>query len=472
MSFLSILLAEYRAIFSNRVVMIVIFVGSMVYGILYPMPYLNDNVTAQNLIIIDEDNSTLSNELIFLVGATPQITLLQEVGSLEEAKILVENFEASGILFIPKGFEANAQMGVGSVVSYMGNASYFLIYGAIIEGVKNALDSLSEQLYRQKNSNLLTPNIISYEAIALYNPSLGYINYALAAVLVFILHQTLIGGSAILGAYQNRIARNYRKLLDSQQSNSIAESTEFHQPKNGEYERERTRSGGEAGFIPAKMIPTNGIDSQQAKNIAESTNLINQKAPSMSASAREAEAQCDSLAQDDISKGIEIPYFLKASLPKLISARILAFGSIYCVWFLLYFGVFFPLFGVNIHASVSDFWCFAGAFILCCGACGTLLGACLKDESIPTQIVFISSMPLVFIMGFIWPSELLPSFLQFLAELIPAYHGIRGFISLNQMGAEFSSIMPHFYALLGLFVLCFVASVLVLKKKREILKKM
>ena len=431
MSFLSVLLAEYKAIFSNRVVMIVIFVGSMVYGILYPMPYLNDNVTAQNLIIIDEDSSTLSNELIFLVSATPQITLLQEVGSLEEAKTLVENFEASGILFIPKGFEANAQMGVGSVVSYMGNASYFLIYGAIIEGIKNALDSLSEQLYRQKNSNLLTPNIISYEAIALYNPSLGYINYALAAVLVFILHQTLIGGSAILGAYQNRIARNYRKLLDSQQS----------------------------------------------KSAAESTNLINQNEVSLEKTSNmSAETKCDLTARDDISKGIEgssaqIPYFLKASLPKLISARILAFGSIYCVWFLLYFGVFFPLFGVNIHASMSDFWCFAGAFILCCGACGTLLGVCLKDESIPTQIVFISSMPLVFIMGFIWPSELLPSFLQFLAELIPAYHGIRGFISLNQMGAEFSSIMPHFYALLGLFVLCFVASVLVLKKKRDIFKK-
>lgn len=403
MSFLSVLFAEYRAIFSNRVVMIVIFVGSMVYGILYPMPYLNDNVTAQNLIIIDEDKSTLSNELVFLVSATSQITLLQEVGSLEEAKNLVENFEASGILFIPKGFEANAQMGVGSVVSYMGNASYFLIYGAIIEGVKNALDSLSEQLYRQKNSNLLTPNIISYEAIALYNPSLGYINYALSAVLVFILHQTLIGGSAILGAYQNRIARDYRKLLDSQDSNSGTEST----------------------------------------------NLNKQK-----------------------SLNAQIPYFLKSPLPKLVAARIFAFGSIYCVWFLLYFGVFFPLFGVNIHASINDFWCFAGAFILCCGACGTLLGTCLKDESIPTQIVFISSMPLVFIMGFIWPSELLPSFLQFLAELIPAYHGIRGFISLNQMGAEFSSIMPHFYALLGLFVLCFVASVLVLKKKREILKKM
>ncbi|MGI0406396.1 ABC transporter permease [Helicobacter himalayensis] len=403
MSFLSVLFAEYRAIFNNRVVMIVIFVGSMVYGILYPMPYLNDNVTAQNLIIVDEDKSTLSNELVFLVSATPQITLLREVGSLEEAKNLVENFEASGILFIPKGFEANAQMGAGSVVSYMGNASYFLIYGAIVEGVKNALDSLSEQLYRQKNSNLLTPNIISYEAIALYNPSLGYINYALAAVLVFILHQTLIGGSAILGAYQNRIARDYKKLLDSQDSNSGTEST----------------------------------------------NLNKQK-----------------------SLSAQIPYFLKSPLPKLVAARIFAFGSIYFVWFLLYFGVFFPLFGVNIHASISDFWCFAGAFILCCGACGTLLGACLKDESIPTQIVFISSMPLVFIMGFIWPSELLPSFLQFLAELIPAYHGIRGFISLNQMGAEFSSVMPHFYALLGLFVLCFVASVLVLKKKREILKKM
>lgn len=397
MSLLNALIYEYKAIFTNRVVLLVILVGSMVYGILYPMPYLNDTVTKQTLLIVDEDNSTLSKELIFLVSATPQIELVSEVDSLEVAEKLIENFEANGVLFIPEGFESNAQMGVGSIVSYMGNASYFLIYGAIVEGIHNAIDSLSSRLYMEKNANALSPAIISYEAIPLYNPSLGYINYALAAVLVFILHQTLIGGNAILSAYQNRLFRQNTQEI-------------------------RT------------------LRAQITQNEFENLNAFTTAMPY---------------------------YFALFPLKKIILARILAFCSIYILWFLLYFGVLFPLFGVNIHASVSDFWCFGLIFIFACCACGILLGSCLNDESLPTQVVFISSMPLVFIMGFIWPSELLPSFLRELAYIIPAFHGIRGFISLNQMGAEFASVMPHFFMLGFLFVLCITISFFVLHNKQE-----
>ncbi|MCI6217771.1 MAG: ABC transporter permease [Helicobacter sp.] len=382
MRFLEILLAEYRAIFSNKIVVVVIIVGSMVYGILYPMPYLNDNVLSQKLLIVDEDKSTLSRELVFLVGASPQITLFEEVDSLYKAQTIVENFQAQGILFIPKGFESSAYIGVGSIVSYMGNASYFLIYGAIIEGIHSAIDELAHKISSQANPDALSLDVISYEPIALFNPSLGYINYALAAVLVFILHQTLIGGSAILGAYQNRIS-------------------------------------------------------------------VNLKIPK------------------DLYTNTDVPYFLRANISSLILARVLAFSSIYCVWFLFYFGVLFVLFGVNIHASASDFWCFALMFIFCCAMCGIFLGVCLKDESLPTQIVFISSMPLVFIMGFIWPSELLPAFLRNLSYFIPAYHGIKGFINLNQMGASFSDIAPHFFALLTIFFVCFIGSYFVLKTKHR-----
>ena len=374
------LLAEYRAIFTNRVVVLVVVVGSMVYGLLYPMPYLNDVVSEQKLLIVDEDKSTLSKELIFLVGSTPQIELVAEVPSLKEAQESIESFQADGVLFIPQGFESSAYLGVGSVVSYMGNASYFLIYGAIVEGIHDAIDALSQKLHKLHHPNALSASHIRYEAIPLYNPSLGYINYALAAVLVFILHQTLIGGSAILTAYQNRLAKESKR----------------------------------EGLCEAK----GALDSKGYSRIA-----------------------------------------------RIVLVRICAFSSVYCVWFLVYFGVLFPYFGVHIHASMGDFWRFGIVFIACCSACGVLLGALLEDESLPTQIIFLSSMPLVFIMGFIWPSELLPSFLRELAYVIPAYHGIRGFVSLNQMGAEFGDVMGHIWALLGIGVFCVAMSIVVLARR-------
>ena len=385
MSLFALVIEEYKAIFSNKLVVMVVVIGSLVYGLLYPMPYMNDIVSKQRLVIIDEDSSALSKRLIFLVSSTREIDLVREVGSIDAAKELIESFEADGALYIPKGFEASAKKGIGSVVSYMGNASYFLVYGAIAEGVHKAIDTLSDELRKERDPNLLDTELVSLQAIPLYNPSLGYINYALAAVLVFILHQTAIAGSGILSAYQNRMrsraiaTRNYQVLRH---------------------------------------------------------------------------------------------YSNHASAWKLVSARILAFTGIYCVLFGLYFGVFFPLFGVSHIASLSDFWCFAVAFIACCVACGVALGASLEDESLPTQVVFVSSMPLVFILGFIWPSELLPQFLQDLSVAIPAYHGVRGFISLNQMGADFASVAWHFLMLLALFALCFVASVILIHKKQHKAREM
>ena len=401
LSFLQILLCEYKAIFSNKLVVMVVFIGSLVYGLLYPMPYLNDIVTKQRLVIIDEDKSDLSRRLIFLASSTPQIALLEEVDSISRAQSLIESFEADGVMLIPKGFEANAKKGVGSVVSYMGNASYFLIYGAIVEGVHNAINALSDELRREKEPSLRSSEIITLESIPLYNTNLGYANYALAAVLVFILHQTSIAGSGILSAYQNRVRKEKWQKL----------------------EKMRGQSGGNIG-----------------RNLKSSVDFVGEYAE----------------------------YFEIVPIWKLILSRILAFVGIYSVLFLLYFGVLFPTLGIHIHASASDFWCFSLPFMTCCVACGVALGSFFSDESIPTQVIFVSSMPLVFIMGFIWPSELLPAFLRELSYLIPAFHGIRGLISLNQMGAEFASVMGHFFAFFAIGGFCFALAWLVLSyRKRE-----
>lgn len=403
LSFLQILLCEYKAILSNKLVVMVVFIGSLVYGVLYPMPYLNDIVTKQRLVIIDEDKSDLSRRLIFLASSTPQIALLEEVDSISKAQSLIEAFEADGVMLIPKGFEANAKKGVGSVVSYMGNASYFLIYGAIVEGVHNAINALSDELRKEKEPSLRSSEIITLESIPLYNTNLGYANYALAAVLVFILHQTSIAGSGILSAYQNRVRKEKWQKL----------------------EKMREQSGG---------------------NIGGNIRL-----------------------ESSVDFGVECgEYFEVVPIWKLILSRILAFVGIYSVLFLLYFGVLFPTLGIHIHASASDFWCFSLPFMACCVACGVALGSFFSDESIPTQVIFVSSMPLVFIMGFIWPSELLPAFLRELSYLIPAFHGIRGLISLNQMGAEFASVMGHFFAFFIIGGFCFLLAWLVLSyRKRE-----
>ena len=67
------------------------------------------------------------------------------------------------------------------------------------------------------------------------------------------------------------------------------------------------------------------------------------------------------------------------------------------------------------------------------------LGTLFPRREIATLIVLLSSMPIVFASGFIWPASAIPSPILTVLQLIPA---IKAFVLLNQMGAELQQIRP------------------------------
>lgn len=208
MKFSEVVLQEFRAIFTNVPVIVVVIVGSLLYAFLYPSPYKNNIVQSQKIVVVDNDNTVLSKELIFLVQSTAQVKVESITSSMKEAKKQLNQEIVYGILEIPAGFEAGVYRHIPVEVFYIANASYFLIYGAIIDGIHKGVEEISSdikirRLFYEGKSEVKDTDLIVRDSIPLFNPSIGYINYALAAILVFILHQTLIAGSAILGATQN-----------------------------------------------------------------------------------------------------------------------------------------------------------------------------------------------------------------------------------------------------------------------------
>ena len=214
--------------------------------------------------------------------------------------------------------------------------------------------------------------LIDGVSIPLFNPSIGYINYALAAVLILILHQTMIAGAGILGAYQN-------------QQNALGMSG----------------------------------------------------------------------------------YWNNASPLQLIFGRICAFSCIYIVLFLFYFGFLFQMYDIHVHANILSFWCFSLMLIICCASFGVLFGLLLKDPAKPTQIILVSSLPLVFMSGFIWPLSAIPTLLVGFMHFIPAFHGINALVKMNQMGADLSLVMNHFYWLCFLCLSTLLLSWWILTKRQH-----
>lgn len=347
MSFWQHLLHEWHLVRSNRAVMLVLFGGILFYAFLYPLPYQSNVPGEQQVVVLDQNKSPLSRALIRRVNATPQVILTRSAHSMAEAKQLLTNGEAHGLLIIPEHFQRDVLLGKPTTLSYAGDASYFLIYGTVLEGLLGAgttlalemqgLRSLALQETKAPIGAQIQPIRIAVKPV--FNATGGYLNYVIPAVFVLILHQTLL--------------------------------------------------------ITVGSITV--LDRQQRRHGSS-------------------------------------PYALGLSL----FARGVLFMLLYLFYAALLFGFFFKLYGIQAVAQLLPLLAFTSLFLVATILFAMLLGYYYTAPEHSILLVLVSSLPLVFVVGFAWPVTSLPAWLDALANAIPARPGIQGLLSLNQMGAPWS----------------------------------
>lgn len=354
MSWRTLIKFELNAIFTNPALLFTVFGGVLIYSFLYPLPYSQQLPREQLVTVVNHDKSQISRELIRMIDATPQVKVQQYAQSIGEAKSQLETGEVHGLLVIPEHFNRDLLLGKSPVLAYAGDASYFLVYGTIVEGMATAGGTLGAKV-KVARMVMSGDNIAlasdQYSAIKLntrpvFNPSMGYVNYVVPAVFVLILHQTLLIAVAMLGGGQN------------------------------EY-----RLQGGTG------------------------------------------------------------YWLRYPAWKIIIVRGLLMMAIYLPLTAYYFGYSFESLGISRLASMSDLLAMTVPFLLAVVFAGMVIGQLIPRRELATVIVLISSIPLIFTAGFIWPPSAIPDVLNHIAQIAPATPAINGFVRLNQMGASFEQVI-------------------------------
>ena len=352
-SFIELLKHELLTVVRNPVVLLTVFGGVIFYSFLYPLPYAQQTPEQLKASVVNLDRSQSSYQLERMVDATPQIDITRRDFSLADAKQALLNQEIGGFLVIPENFYKDLLLGKSPTLSYAGDASFFLVYGTIVEGLAKAGGTLAAQI---KVSHLLIDGVPlesaanGYSAFSLnlkptFNSRMGYIDYVVPAVFVLILQQTLAMASGLISATQN-----------------------------------------------------------------------SQATPG---------------------------YWSRVSSIKLIIARCCVLVGIYYLLSMYYFGASFDLYGINSMATHGQLLTLLLPFLL--GSClvGLLIGEVVPRREWVTVVVLISSMPLIFSSGFIWPIEMMPAWLVGLSQLFPSTPAIQGFLGINQMGATWQDIAPQ-----------------------------
>ncbi|MDD3593190.1 MAG: ABC transporter permease [Candidatus Gastranaerophilales bacterium] len=155
---------------------------------------------------------------------------------------------------------------------------------------------------------------------------------------------------------------------------------------------------------------------------------------------------------------------------EIVFGKSLAYTSIYTVYTLIYF-LIPPAFLVydmsyNIIPMILLFlpFLFATAFL------GQLLVFFYTGRESSLMALVVTSVPLIFLPGFVWPTESIPFGLLVFSKFMPATPAINGLIKINQMGASFWQVQGDFWLLVGLCVLYFFLACLVVKRMQKKVK--
>ena len=219
---------EFRTTFRDQGVLIFFVLVPLVYPLIYSFIYTNETIREVPTVVVDNSRSSLSREYLRKVDASPETSIVAHCADMEEAKLMLKDRKAYGIIYIPAHFSDDIARGKQTQVSIFCDMSGLLYYKALLTANTNLSLAMNADIKMKRAGNTtarqdeITAYPIEYEDVAIFNPTNGFAAFLIPAVLILIIQQTLllgIGLSAGTAREQNRfkdlvpINRHYNGTL-------------------------------------------------------------------------------------------------------------------------------------------------------------------------------------------------------------------------------------------------------------------
>lgn len=211
---------ELRNIFSDSTILVLFFVGTLVYPLLYSWIYNNEVLHDMPVAVVDLSHSAQSRDYTRRIDATPDVAVKYRCTSVYEAKELVDDRKAHGIILIPSDFGDNIMSGKQATVSVYADMSSFLYYKGLLSASNFVGLAMGGEIQVTRlmaggatyNQAMAAANPVPSVFFPLFNPGGGYASFLIPAVLVLVIHQTLLLGICILAGI-NREKNEFRLLV-------------------------------------------------------------------------------------------------------------------------------------------------------------------------------------------------------------------------------------------------------------------
>lgn len=185
---------------------LVLFGASVLYALFYPSPYAHQIVRDVPVVVVDQDHSSLSRQLVRWLDASEGVRIAERSNDLALAQDRVRAGSAGGVILIPQDFERNVLRREPAYVETYADASYLVIQGTVSRAVNSVVATLSTGVSVRRTQGagftadaaLKRARPAAFVSWPLFNPVAGYGTFVVPAVFVLILQQTLLIGIGAL----------------------------------------------------------------------------------------------------------------------------------------------------------------------------------------------------------------------------------------------------------------------------------
>ena len=207
---LTVFINEYRAVITNGDALIIIVGATLMYPLLYNYLYGTNSYKKTPVVVVDSSNGAKSREFVRMVGATPEINIIGRCANFAEAQQLLMEGSVRGIILVSRDFDRNIALHKQADVSVyvdMGSLLYFknVLLGLMETALQKMADIRLKYFQMQGNDPQLAQlnaEPMRIQGMIVYNNEDTYANYILPAVMLLILHQTLVIGIGIIAGRQ------------------------------------------------------------------------------------------------------------------------------------------------------------------------------------------------------------------------------------------------------------------------------
>lgn len=191
---------EFRAVFRDQGVLIFFILVPLAYPLVYAFIYTNEVVRDVPAVVVDNSRTSLSREYLRKVDATPDVKIIAYCSDMEEAKLVMKERDAYGLIYIPAEFSSDIARGKQTQVSLYCDMSGLLYYKSLLLANTAVSLDMNKDIKMAVAGNStnredeITAYPIEYEDVAMFNPTNGFAAFLIPAVLVLIIQQTLLLG--------------------------------------------------------------------------------------------------------------------------------------------------------------------------------------------------------------------------------------------------------------------------------------